>query len=207
MPIELLLVGSGGHSKVVVEAAESSLPDSSKIIVTDQDLDKIGCLFLNKYPIRLLDDLVEMCNYFHIAIGNNSIRSKLSSVLEDNGKAPFPVVHPASNISQNASIGKGAFVAAGVVVGSQSDIGEGVILNHNSVIDHDSRIGAFSHVAPNATICGEVEVGSTTLVGAGAVLLPSVRIGCNVTIGAGSVVACNIPDGHTVVGIPGKIVK
>lgn len=206
MPIELLLVGSGGHAKVVTEAAESSLTDLN-IVVSDQSPDKVGQTFLDKYPVRPLDDWIVKCDCFHIAIGNNRARRELSLVLEGDGKTPVTISHPASTVSGSASIGTGVFIAAGAVVGAEASIGEGVILNHNAVVDHDSHIGAFSHVAPGVTICGGVEVGSMALIGAGAVLLPSVKIGCNVTIGAGSVVACDIPDGHTVVGVPGKIVK
>jgi sugar O-acyltransferase (sialic acid O-acetyltransferase NeuD family) len=206
MPIELMLVGSGGHAKVVAEAAEASFTDS-KIVVADQNLDRVGHLLLDKYPVRLLNDWVAQCNCFHVAIGDGKARRELSLMLVDNDKTPVTIFHPASNVSGRAFIGRGAFIAAGAVVGAEANIGEGVILNHNSVVDHDSYIGAFSHVAPGATICGGVEVGSMTLVGARAVLLPSVKIGSNVTIGAGSVVACDIPDGHTVMGVPGKIVK
>ena len=48
---------------------------------------------------------------------------------------------------------------------------------------------------------------SFTIIGAGAKLLGSIEIGNNVKIGANSVVLKNIPDGCTVVGTEGRIVK
>ena len=45
------------------------------------------------------------------------------------------------------------------------------------------------------------------VVGTGAKVLGSIRIGDDVKIGAGSVVVHPVPDGATVVGIPGRVVR
>jgi len=44
-------------------------------------------------------------------------------------------------------------------------------------------------------------------VGTGAKVLGGIRIGDDVKIGAGSVVVHPVPDGATVVGIPGRVVR
>lgn len=50
-------------------------------------------------------------------------------------------------------------------------------------------------------------IGNNVLIGAGAKILGEVNIGNNVKIGANCVVLTDVPDGCTIVGVPGKIVK
>jgi acetyltransferase EpsM len=59
------------------------------------------------------------------------------------------------------------------------------------------------HIAPQATLSGAVEVGDGSWIGAGAVVKQCIKIGSNCMIGAGAVVVKDVPDGVTVVGIPG----
>jgi acetyltransferase EpsM len=49
-------------------------------------------------------------------------------------------------------------------------------------------------------------VGEGTQVGIGASVLPGIRIGKWCTIGAGAAIIRDVPDGVTVVGVPGRIV-
>ncbi len=50
-------------------------------------------------------------------------------------------------------------------------------------------------------------LGDNVLIGAGAKTLGPFRIGDNVTIGANAVVLGEVPDGATVVGVPGRIAR
>ena len=53
----------------------------------------------------------------------------------------------------------------------------------------------------------QITIGDNCYIGTGATILGPVTIGNNVTIGAGAVVIKDIPDGATVVGVPGRVVK
>ena len=50
-------------------------------------------------------------------------------------------------------------------------------------------------------------VGDNVVIGAGSKVLGNIKIGSNSKIGANSVVLDDVPEGATVVGIPGKVVK
>ena len=76
-----------------------------------------------------------------------------------------------------------------------------------SLTHHDCKLDSFVHISPNAAICGGVKIGEGTQVGAGAVIIPNLNIGKWCKIGAGAVVVRNVPDGATVVGNPGRMVK
>jgi serine O-acetyltransferase len=53
----------------------------------------------------------------------------------------------------------------------------------------------------------QITIGDNCYIGTGVTILGPVSIGNNVTIGAGAVVTKDIPDGATVVGVPGKVMK
>jgi acetyltransferase EpsM len=58
-----------------------------------------------------------------------------------------------------------------------------------------------------AALAGNVYVGEGTHIGLRASVIQGIRIGKWCTIGAGAVIINDIPDGATVVGNPGRIIK
>lgn len=204
MPTEVLLVGAGGHAKVVIEAL---LSGGSVPFVCDQNKALLGELILGQFTIQALDQWPSLPCNFHICIGNSDVREALSATAVAHGKMPYSIVHPAAVVSSFASVGAGSFVAANATVAAEAVIGEHCIINHAAVVDHDSHVGSFSHIAPNATLCGGVSLGQGCTVGAGATILPGVSIGDRVVVGAGSVVSADI-EGHQVVcGVPARYLK
>ena len=203
MTTKLLVVGAGGHAKVVIEAIQDKHQDCL-IVLADDDLTKEGEEVLGNIAIESLKNWAELPEHYHVAIGNNNTRQELSIIAQDKGKLPFTVVHPDAYVSPSAHIGAGSFVAAKAVISAEAKISEACIINHGAIVDHDCRIGGYSHIAPNATLGGGVEVGSGCIIGASAIILPMVKVGCDVVIGAGSVVIRDISDHQTVMGNPVK---
>lgn len=204
MLTDVVVVGAGGHAKVIVDAVRLGEP-ACCIAVVDQNPDKVGLMLLDPVVIQTWDKLKELPVKCHIAIGDNNNREQLSRLVCSFGKRLVSIVHPDATVSTYSKIGNGTFIAARVVIGPSAVLGESVIVNHGAVVDHDCHIDAFSHIAPNVTLGGGVVIGQRTFVGAGATILPLVKIGSNVTIGAGAVVLDNVPDNKTVIGVPGKV--
>ena len=203
MPTEILIIGAGGHGKVVVDALLLSNP-ATKVVVADQSADKAGSLLLGKHTVALLNDKMDWPLFFHVAVGNNEIRKRLINFGTSSGSSLVSVLHPNAVISPSATISPGTLIAAYSVVSADAIVAEGCIINHSATVDHDCCIGRFVHIAPNATVCGDVHIGEGALIGAGATILPQVKVGRSATIGAGAVVTSNVPDHATVVGVPGK---
>lgn len=190
-----ILVGAGGHAKVVFDAAVAAGVAARDITVVDdnRNLDEAAFLSTRITPGGSAAVGIRSC---HVAIGRDSIRRDVHQKLASEGATFRTICHPAAMIASSATIGQGTFIAAGAVVGPDSQVGEGVIINHGAVVDHDCIVAPFSHIAPNATLGGGVTIGAGVLVGAGAIVLPSLNIGEGAVIAAGAVIVRDVPAGR-----------
>ena len=204
----LLIVGAGGHGKVVADIAhtlgrwddiaflDDNFPDSTqvcewKVIGKTKEADR----FREQYPEAI------------VAIGANPLRLEMIKDMFHAGFL-FPVlIHPDASVSQFTSIGAGTVICsqAAVIIGSR--IGLGVIVNTGASIGHDCALEDGVHVAPGVRLAGGVSVGECSWIGIGATVKECVSIGRGVIVGANSTIINKIPDGVTVVGSPGKIIS
>ena len=203
MHINVAILGSGGHAKVVIDTL-LAVNHQAGIRVFDDDPCRLGTLLLGKFVVSCSMSEIFNHEYYHIAVGRNKTREALARRYVGRNKIFLSVIHPQATVSSFAVLADGVLVAPSAVIAAESNIGQGAIINHSAVVDHDCNIGEFSHVAPNVTLGGGVLVGARSFVGAGAVVLPGVRLGCDVTVGAGAVVTRDIIDGQAVKGIPAR---
>src|SRR5690625_1622219 len=140
MKRKLLIIGAGGHGKVVADIARK-MKVWQEISFLDDNPD-ITSLFGSK----VLGNTKEISNYIDdydifIAIGNNDIRKKLYFHLE-NLRATIPtLIHPSAIIGEEVSIDSGTVIMARVVINCSTTVGRGCIINTGSTIDHDNEIG------------------------------------------------------------------
>lgn len=197
--MDIYIIGAGGHAKVVSEIAEKN--DFAIIAFIDESgqerKELFGLPVLNEYPNQL--------SFATIGIGNNDVRKRISESISN--FTFVRLIHPNSFISDRSVIGKGTVIMAGVSINSSAMIGEHCIINTNASVDHDCLIGDFVHLSPNVALAGNVSIGERSHIGIGACVIQGVKIGKGCTIGAGAVIIRDIPDGATVVGNPGKIIK
>ncbi|MDQ2774159.1 MAG: serine O-acetyltransferase [Acidobacteriota bacterium] len=102
-------------------------------------------------------------------------------------------------IHPGATIGKRLFIdhGMGVVIGETAEIGDDVLLYQGVTIGGTGAQRGKRHPT----------LGNRVVVGTGAAVLGNITLHDNVKVGAGSVVVHSVPEGSTVVGIPGKVVK
>lgn len=195
----MYLFGASGHGKVVAEIAEKNGVPIDGFI--DADCNKKSLLGYNV----LQEDAVSTDVELTVSIGNNLIRKE---IVEKHSTFKYKsLIHSASNISKRAQIGEGTVIMAGVSINSDVKIGQHCIVNTNTSIDHDCVIDNFVHISPNVGLAGDVHVGEGTHVGIGTNVIQGIKIGKWSTIGAGAVIIHDVPDGATVVGNPGRVIK
>jgi sugar O-acyltransferase (sialic acid O-acetyltransferase NeuD family) len=197
----ILIVGAGGHAKVVVDAIMASRIKANVCFV-DDDPATYGSILLNFPVLGNLEGVLTAGDVVHVAIGNNLVRERM--FLKTDMARFLRVIHPAACVSQWASLGSGSFVAATAVVGPDAGLGRGVIVNHGAIVDHDCEVGDFSHIAPGASLAGNVKLGVKVMVGAGARILPGIHIGDEAVVGAGAIVVSDVAAGVIVKGVPAK---
>lgn len=102
-------------------------------------------------------------------------------------------IHPGARIGKRLFIDHGA----GVVIGETAEIGDDVLLYQGVTLGGTGNERGKRHPT----------VGNRVVIGTGAAVLGNIVLGDDVKVGAGSVVVHSVPEGATVVGIPGRVVR
>jgi len=196
------IFGCSGHGKVIAELAEMLNLRIDAFIDDNPKRKHFG-----QIPIYSASEKLNLDtnSYIIIGVGNNKIRKMLSNRF--NCYNLFTLIHSSAIVSTSAKIENGTVVMGNVIVNAEAQIGKHVILNSAAIIEHNCIIEDFAHISPGVTLSGNIIIGEGTHIGSGATVIPGVKIGKWCTIGAGTVVLQDIPDGATVVGNPGRIVK
>lgn len=201
----LLIVGAGGHGKVVADAALSTGRwDEVEFLDDAWPAKKENGPWGIRGKVESFQEWRTRCREAVVAVGNNRLRLQFQHRLADAGFEIASVVHPSAQISRFAQIGAGSVVFANAVVNVGTVIGEAAIINTAATIDHDCRLGMGVHVSPGAHLAGGVSVGAFSWIGIGGVVRQLISIGSDVTVGAGAVVVADIQDGVTVMGVPAR---
>ena len=204
---KLLILGAGGHGKVVADAAKS-MAAWNEIAFLDDEFGNLNKCLDYRVVAKLDDfnDFISDYDDFIVAIGNNQRRIHyLERLLSSKFNVPV-VIHPSSIVSSSSRIQPGTVVVAGSIINPDVDIGYGCIINTGTTIDHDCVIDDGVHLSPGVNLGGNVKVGKNTWIGIGATVKNNVEIGSDVIIGAGSVVLDNIVDSSKAVGVPARCV-
>ena len=197
---DLIVIGAGGHAKVVVATARAA--GFRVVAIADDARERWGAELLGvavsgpTAPI-LLDPGAQVV----LAIGDNAARLRLAGA----ARCRFAsVVHPQAIVDPTVQLGAGSVVFAGAVIQPDTIIGAHAIVNTAASIDHDCRLGQAVHVAPGSRLAGNVTLGDGVFLGIGAVVIPGISIGARTTVGAGAAVVTDLPPGVVAVGVPAR---
>ena len=204
---DLLVIGAGGHARIVVDTAVNcgyKVVGIIDINFKGQEEEILGVKVVGG-PDALGNYDLDSTSVF-VAIGNNESRKKEFYKLLDMGYCSPALVHPSARVSRHVEVGAGTLINAGAVVNAGTIIGQCCIINTSAVLDHEVNIGAFTHIAPSGTIGGRSQVGSRSFVGLGSAIIDSITIGDDVIIGAGSTIIKDVAHGSKVVGV-GRLIN
>lgn len=207
---EIVIIGGGGHAKVLIDALRAAGSVQS-IGILDADKSLQGSMLLGE-RIAGDDSMLETLaangtRYFAIGVGgtgNNGPRKKLFERAVLYGLCPVTIVHPTAVVSKHAQIGPGCQILAGAIVNASARLGTNAIVNTAAVVEHDCNIGDHVHIASGACLASTVNVAAGAHIGLGAVVRQLVRIGANAIVGAGAVVVKDVEPNTVVAGVPAK---
>lgn len=165
---KVIIIGAGGHAKVIGEIIQSSGDEL------------IGYLDDNQVGENIIGTIADI-NKFHgqdiefiIGIGNNEIRNKIYQ--EYTQLNYYTATHPSAIISPSAKIGAGTVVMANAVISSNSTVGENCIVNTATIIEHDCIIEDGVHLSYRVTIGAGSKIGKEAYIDMGAIVARGVTL-------------------------------
>ncbi len=198
----LLVIGGGGHAKVVIDLARSC----GRIVVGFCAPDPLAEPLLGAPRLGSDEDFASLyasgLREAVVAVGRNDARERIALELEAIGFSLATLVHPRAWVSSASQLGDGTVVMAGAIVNAATRIGRSVILNTGCSVDHDCSLDDAVHVAPGTHLAGYVRVGKRSLLGVGSTVGRGrpLTIGDDVTVATGSTVVHDIPSGLRIAG-------
>lgn len=165
----LLILGAGGHAKVVAETAEAMKNAEGQKIYERID-------FLDDHSGhaagRLADLEVKGEEYDEVfcSIGDNRLRKQLLQRSEALKLIVPVLVHPTAYISPSAVVRKGTLVEPRAVINANAVIETGCIISTGAVIDHDVIVEDYAHVNAAAVCKARSRVGAGAKIDAGMVV-------------------------------------
>jgi sugar O-acyltransferase (sialic acid O-acetyltransferase NeuD family) len=205
---KLVLLGSGGHAKCVLDILEEM--DSYEIIgVTTQDeTRKDFC----GYPIlgnnETLQDLyMEGIRYIALGVGgytDNNQRKALYTKLKQLGFTVVSAIHPSAMISKTVSLGEGNIIFSGVIMIPDVQVGNNVVIASGSNIGHEVIIEDHVLISTGVTTGANIKIQEGALISMGATIVSGVTVGKNAFVAAGAVVVKDIEENTKVFGIPAR---
>lgn len=197
----VLLLGAGGHAKVVISALQAL--DRPILAALDDNQERWGTEILGVPVEGPMERVLELPDVLAvIAIGDNAVRRRLAERFSQ--VRWTSVVHPRAYVHPSVRLGAGSVLFAGAIIQPDVVIGEHAIINTGATVDHDCRLGAYVHVGPGAHLAGGVDVRDGVLLGVGSSIIPGRFIGEWTTVGAGGTVIHDLPAHVTATGVPAK---
>src|SRR5208283_4873177 len=208
---EIVVVGGGGHAKVVISILWKLKHYS---IIGYTDLRDHGTVLGVSYlgsdrelaaratGPKKLNAVLAMGQ-----VGLGKRRYELWMRLPSDALSFPEIVSPDAIVNEGVSGGEAAVVMDGAVINTGASIGRGAIINTNSTIEHDVVLADWVHIAPGVTISGGVSIGRFSMIGAGATVIEGVNIAEKCVVGAGATVVKDLTEPGVYVGTPAHRIK
>lgn len=210
MNLPVLVIGAGGHGRVVADALRAA---GRKVLGFLDPVPGLKGTCIDGFEVLGDDSVLEDYAPDTVLLANGvgmigtatTARRRVYERLMGSGFRFATVQHPSATISISAVVLPGAQAMAGSVVQPGAAIGENSILNTGALVDHDCVIGRHCHIAPGVTLSGAVRIGDDSQIGTGASVIQGITIGVGALIAAGAVVVDDVPDGARVMGVPARV--
>lgn len=200
---DLVILGNGGHSSSVAEAAESAGFRVVKLLAIIREDSNFEAL------IDQISNLGLEQTSFALAVGTNFVRESVHlAVTTKFLEAKFPpVVHTTAWVSPTASVAEGVVALAHASVGANTRLGVGSLLNAGASLDHDGSMGDFGSLGPGARTGGNVTIGQRSMIGLQAGIIQGRTVHEDSVVGAQSLVLEDIPPLSVAIGSPCTVVR
>ncbi len=193
---QIIVVGGGGHAKCVA-AVLLRLPQYEVIGFLDDSKDQTSLLGMPK--LGRINPVEKNLTTKYLAlgvghVGKTEVRNAIIGSYEKAGYSFETIIAPTVLSNFVAHIGKGVYIADGVILQPDVVINDYAIISNIACINHDCRVGRNTHICPGVMISGNVTIGEDSLLGTGSSVVHGVSIGSNCIVAAGQTVIKNLHD-------------
>lgn len=164
MKNSLLIVGAGGHGKVVSEVAEATGEYDKIDFIDDVCPNAVG-------KIADLERFYKIYDSAFVGIGSNHMRSELIQRLAAIGYKLPVLIHPSAYISKSCKIAPATLVEPKAIINANAVIGIGCIVSVGAIVDHDAVLEDYVHVNSGAIVKARGKVAKETKLEAGQVVM------------------------------------
>ena len=148
MKPKLIILGAGGHAKVIADAVLKS--KQFEIAGFLDDSTAVGTKVMNGYCvlgcIADIEKMKSLTDFFVLGIGNIQIRKNIVQTWGERVRWAT-IFHPAVSIAEGVELGRGTVVLANAVVNWGAKIGSFSIVDSGVIVDHECRVGDFVHLS------------------------------------------------------------
>ncbi len=150
--------------------------------------------YISRFPDAYIFNNVNSSVATHILIGErmDALRAPIASL-----------VHPDVN-TEYVTMGKGAFIPQGCVLGCNVVIGNYVTFRYGAVVSHDVKIRDYVFVGPGSVCTSDAILERGSYLGACCTIINGVTVGENSVVGASTLVNKPVRPNVTVVGVPAR---
>ncbi len=171
MQKQLIIIGAGGHAKVVLDAVLKQ--GEYCVIGFAVDTHPIGTAIMGNYTVvdtTQLANIVPTTNtYFVVALGNNNSRKLIFEQASKNSLSAT-IIHPSAIIASDVTISNGTIILANVTINAGCIIGSNCIINSGVIIDHDCVINANTHLSIGTIVASKITIASETTTNIGQII-------------------------------------
>jgi sugar O-acyltransferase (sialic acid O-acetyltransferase NeuD family) len=198
----LLVLGAGGHGRVIADAAEALGWGRIEFLDDRYPVDRVSGPWNIVGRLDRLELVAGDYDAGIAAFGRAELRLREIDRIQRCGLKVAVIVHPTAVVSRHVRLEAGSVVFASAVVNVGTTIGRACIINTGATVDHDCSLADGVHICPGVHLAGTVSVGARAWIGIGATVKQNVKIGVGATLGAGAVCIRDVAPGDVVVGVP-----
>ena len=163
--MRLIILGAGGHGKVVADLAKQTGKYKEVFFLDDNSQ---GAEVLGKCSQYL--EFRSIDTEMYPAFGNNTARVQWENKLLEAGISLAKIIHPLAYVSPLTEVASDCVVMPYAVVNTGTKIKKACIINIGSMVDHDCILEEGCHLAPGAIVKGENHLPEGTKVDSGEVV-------------------------------------
>jgi sugar O-acyltransferase (sialic acid O-acetyltransferase NeuD family) len=207
----LILVGAGDFAREVIWMISDmgDSPEWELAGLLDDDIERATTVVRSSgfgHPIlgTIVDFLPGASDRFVCTIAKPKIKLTLCERIAARGGQFVNLIHPTAAIGPGCTLGRGIIVCRNAVCTTNVTIADHVHINLATTCGHDVAIGEGCTLSGHCDVTGRAILERGVFLASHASIGPGVRVGAFAVVGAGSVAFRNVPNGQTLLGVPGK---